>query len=166
MTDDGRAGAEVTISRPRFTLLRRAAVSVAVAAILILAPSAAYAAFTGSSQSQLNVSAAKLVAPDAAATKVNTSCEVGDYWGSVNIIVTSYGTVPWANYYELKVLDPRGDLAFTGGLSSALGKHFSFLGRSSNLRGTWTDEIRGYYKVPGSNNAWTGTPLVGKIVCS
>jgi len=146
-------------------LLRRAAIAVGVVAALVFAPSTAFAAFSGSTQSQLTVSAAKLLAPAASATKVNTSCGVGNWWGSANIMVSSYGNVPGANYYELKVLDPHGAVAFTGDLSSAVGKQYSFLNWSSNIRGTWTYEIRGYYKVPGSTNAWAGSALSGIILC-
>lgn len=153
-------------SRGTIAGLRRAALALAVVLTLLLAPTAAYAAFTGNVQSQLGVSAAKLVAPAEAATHVNKSCGVGNYWGSANIMVASYGLVAGANYYELRVLDPRGALAFTGDLASSAGKQYSFFGWSANIRGTWTYEIRGYYKVPGTTNSWAGAPLSGTVVCS
>ncbi len=147
-------------------VLRRLGIALAVAFALVLAPSAAYAAFTGNIQSQLGVSAAKLIAPAESATRVKKSCEVENHEGTANIMVSSYGNVPGANYYELEVLDPRGALAFTGDLSTAAGTQYSFGGWGSNIRGTWTYEIRGYYKVPGSKNAWIGAALVGTLTCS
>lgn len=154
------------IFRRGISPLRGTLIALAVAATLVVAPSAAVAAFSASAQAPMYVSAAKIVAPAAAATSVSTSCSMGQSRSWATFTVNSYGKVAGANYYELKIVNPQGTVAYDGDLSTALGTHFSFVGWTSNVKGTWTYEIRGYYKVPGTANAWAGDPLSGTLVCS
>ncbi|MFW0771966.1 hypothetical protein ACLRGI_02210 [Paenarthrobacter nitroguajacolicus] len=137
---------------------RRALVIVAVVVLGLLAgPTAAVAAFTGSDRATPQFSAASILAP--ASASVTMRCTLGLH---TTVTVNSYGTVANANYYEVKVYDRSGNLEFTGDLSHAAGRTYS---SGIEIIGTWSYEIRGYYKVPGTNNSWTGKPLKGTMTC-
>lgn len=138
--------------------------------ILILtlmgAPAAANAAFNDTDVAATKVSAAVLPAPSFASMPVTASCEKSGKWTEVNISVASnYGTVSYANYLELKVVNPDGQMEFTGDLSQSSGRAYSSKDKHNDARGNWTYEIRGYYKVPGSTNSWASTPLTGTLAC-
>lgn len=80
------------------------------------------------------------------------------------ITVTSYASVARANYYDIKLFDPSGDLQRTGDLSTAAGR--SYVADQYQWPGTWKYEIRAHYKVPGSTNIWSSEPLTGTLNCS
>ncbi|MFE4194303.1 SipW-dependent-type signal peptide-containing protein [Paenarthrobacter sp. NPDC056912] len=136
----------------------RTLVIVAVVVLgLIAAPTAAFAAFTDTERATPQFSAASLAAP--AAANVTMSCQFGI---RATVTVNTFSTVANANYHEVKIFDRSGNLEFTGDLSKAAGKSYT---SGYEVIGTWSYEIRGYYKVPGSNNAWTGKVLKGSLSC-
>ncbi|ASN19090.1 hypothetical protein [Arthrobacter sp. YN] len=128
--------------------------------------SPAHAKFNDTASGVMAVSAAKIPAPAANTVTVTKSCDSFLWFGQAKISVSSFPAVAYANYHELKVIDPDGVVRFTGDLSKASGKSYSSgVQSTSNLSGTWTYQIRGYYKVPNSTNAWAGTPLTGTLNC-
>ncbi|MBT2584919.1 SipW-dependent-type signal peptide-containing protein [Arthrobacter sp. ISL-95] len=136
----------------------RALVIVAVVVLgLIAGPTAAVAAFTDSERATPQFSAAVIPAP--ATANVSMKCTLGLH---TVVTVNSYGPVANANYYEVKIYDRFGSLEFTGDPSQAAGRTYS---SGIEIIGTWSYEIRGLYKVPGSNNFWTGKPLKGTMTC-
>lgn len=58
-------------------------------------------------------------------------------------------------------------MQFTGDMSKSSGRSYSSGIQSigGDLSGTWTYQIRGYYKVPNSTNFWAGQPLSGTLNC-
>ncbi|WP_369746085.1 hypothetical protein [Paenarthrobacter sp. AMU7] len=128
--------------------------------------SPAHAQFSDTAPGAMAVSAAKIPAPAASTVSVSKSCDSFLWFGQAKISVSSFAAVAYANYHELKVIDPDGVVRFTGDLSKASGKAYSSgVQSTSNLSGTWTYQIRGYYKVPNSTNAWADTPLTGTLNC-
>jgi hypothetical protein len=53
------------------------------------------------------------------------------------------------------IWDRSGNLEFTGDLSKTTTRGYTL---RLKLIGTWTYEIRGFDKVPGIPNTWTGNP--------
>ncbi|GAA2870134.1 hypothetical protein [Paenarthrobacter ilicis] len=141
----------------RISFLRILVIIAVVLLGLVAAPAAAFAAFTGSDRATPQFSAASLAAP--AAANVTMSCSFGL---RTTVTVNSFSTVANANYHEIKIYDRAGSLEFTGDLSKAAGKTYT---SGIEIIGTWTYEIRGYYKVPGTSNAWTGKVLKGSMSC-
>ncbi|WP_347109466.1 hypothetical protein AAHB33_02385 [Paenarthrobacter sp. S56] len=141
----------------RFSFLRSMAVASVVAAGIFSGSTAAIAAFVDSAQASPQFSAASLDAP--AAANVTMTCSSGN---RATVTVNSFSSVANANYHEVKLYDRSGTLQFTGDLSQASGRTYAF--NRGNI-GTWTYEIRGYYKVPGTSNAWTGKALSGSLTC-
>ncbi|WP_026542346.1 hypothetical protein [Paenarthrobacter nicotinovorans] len=142
---------------PRKGFLRTLVIAAAVVLGLAAAPTAAFAAFTGTAQSAPQFSAASLAAP--AAANVSMACSFGI---RATITVNSFSTVTNANYHDVKIFDRSGNLEFTGDLSKAAGKTYT---SGYEIIGTWSYEIRGYYKVPGTTNTWTGKVLKGSLSC-
>ncbi|WP_284974110.1 hypothetical protein [Arthrobacter sp. efr-133-TYG-104] len=142
----------------RRRLPRLAAIGVAVVVALFAAPAAALAAFTTSDAANPQYSAARLAAP--ASANVSMSCTANNRRATVT--VNSFSTVTYANYHEIKVYNRSHVLEFTGDLSTAAGKTYT---SGIETIGTWTYEIRGYYKIPGTSRMWTGTALTGSLVC-
>ncbi|RAM37301.1 hypothetical protein [Arthrobacter globiformis] len=124
-------------------------------------PTAAIAAFSSTRQAAAQHSAATITAPAAAGTTVTMSC----YYGiRATVTVEAYSKAPNANYHEIKLYNRNKALEFTGDLSQAEGRTYT---SGLELIGTWTYEIRGYYKVPNSTNTWAGAePLKGTLTCS
>ncbi|BCW57588.1 hypothetical protein StoSoilB20_09350 [Arthrobacter sp. StoSoilB20] len=128
--------------------------------------SPAHAKFNDTATGALAVSAAKIPAPAVNTVAVTKSCDSFLWFAQAKISVSSFTAVTYANYHELKVIDPDGVVQFTGDLSKAAGKSYnSGVQSSGNLTGTWTYQIRGYYKVPNSTNAWASPPLTGTLNC-
>lgn len=142
---------------PRNSFLRALVIVAVVVLGLVAGPTAAVAAFTDSERATPQFSAATILAP--ASASVTMRCTLGLH---TTVTVNSYGTVANANYHEVRVYDRSGNLEFTGDLSQAAGRSYS---SGIEIIGTWSYEIRGYYKVPGSNNFWTGKPLKGTMTC-
>ncbi|MFJ4208835.1 hypothetical protein ACIPY2_10285 [Paenarthrobacter sp. NPDC089675] len=140
-----------------FSFLRSMAVAAVVAAGIFSGSTAAVAAFTDGDQAAPRFSAASLDAP--AAANVTMSCTSGN---RATVTVNSFSSVANANYHEVRLFDRSGSLQFTGDLSQPSGRTYAF--NRGNI-GTWTYEIRGYYKVPGTSNMWTGKALQGSLVC-
>ncbi|MFI2565536.1 hypothetical protein [Paenarthrobacter sp. NPDC018779] len=141
---------------------------VLAAAFLILGVqlSPAHAKFNDTETAATAVTAARIPAPAANTVTVTKSCDTFLWFGQVKISVGTYANVAFANYHELKIIDPDGVVQFTGDLSKTAGKSYnSGVQNASNLTGTWTYQIRGYYKVPNSTNSWTGQPLTGTLSC-
>lgn len=143
--------------------------AIILAAMLLLLGvhiSPAHAKFNDTASGAMAVSAATIPAPAANTVTVTKSCDSFLWFGQAKISVSSFTVVAHANYHELKVIDPDGVVRFTGDLSKASGKSYSSgVQSTSNLSGTWTYQIRGYYKVPNSTNAWAGAPLTGTLNC-
>ncbi|MCF3140700.1 hypothetical protein LRQ04_15700 [Paenarthrobacter sp. AR 02] len=135
--------------------------SLVIAAVVILglvgAPAAAFAAFSDTDQNASQFSTASLAAP--ATANVSMSCSLGI---RATVTVNSFGAVANANYHDIKLFNRSGTLEFTGDLSKASGKTYT---SGYQVIGTWTYEIRGYYKVPGTTNVWTGKVLKGTLTC-
>lgn len=132
--------------------------------VLFLAPTPAHAAFSDIETASQKVSTGTLPAPVSAA--VTMSCQ--DLWIIVRpkVTVGSYtATASRANYYEIKLFDPSGDLETTGDITKAAASQPYTYTAGWQGRGTWRYEIRAYYKVPGSTNAWSSTPLTGTLTC-
>ncbi|MFK0002826.1 hypothetical protein ACIQTZ_23110 [Paenarthrobacter sp. NPDC090520] len=144
--------------KSRFNFLRSVAVAVVVAAGVFSGSTAAMAAFRDTEQAAPQFSTASLAAP--AAANVTMSCQFGI---RATVTVNSFSTVANANYHEVKIFDRSGNLEFTGDLSKAAGKTYT---SGYEVIGTWSYEIRGYYKVPGTSNAWTGKVLKGNLTCA
>ncbi|MFF1828551.1 hypothetical protein [Paenarthrobacter sp. NPDC058040] len=144
--------------KSRFNLLRSIAVALVVAAGVFTGSTAASAAFRDVEQASPQFSAASLAAP--AAANVTMSCQFAI---RATVTVNSFSTVANANYHEIKIFDRSGNLEFTGDLSKAAGKTYT---SGYEVIGTWSYEIRGYYKVPGTSNAWTGKVLKGNLACA
>ncbi|VXC26008.1 conserved exported hypothetical protein [Arthrobacter sp. 9V] len=142
---------------PRNSFLRALVIVAVVVLGLIAGPTAAVAAFTDGEAAAPQFSAASIQAPVTAS--VTMKCTLGLHTA---VTVNSYGPVVNANYYEIKVYDRSGNLEFTGDLSQAAGRTYS---SGIEIIGTWSYEIRGYYKVPGTNNSWTGKPFKGTMTC-
>ncbi|WP_416418020.1 hypothetical protein [Paenarthrobacter aromaticivorans] len=130
----------------------------AVAVSMMTAPAAALAAFSTTENATPQFSAMRLVAPTTA--DVVVTCTANG--AKVAVDVNSFAEVPGANYHEIKLYSPSGTLEFTGDLSKSAGKSYK-----SGIQpvGTWTYEIRGYYKVPGTTNKWKGSALTGTLTC-
>ncbi|WP_429390149.1 SipW-dependent-type signal peptide-containing protein [Paenarthrobacter sp. TE4293] len=141
----------------RNSFLRALVIAVAVLLGLVAAPSAAFAAFTDTARANPQFSTASLAAP--AAANVTMTCSFGI---RATVTVNSFSTVANANYHDIKIFDRSGNLEFTGDLSKAAGKTYT---SGYEVIGTWTYEIRGYYKVPGTSNTWTGKVLKGNLSC-
>ncbi|MCU1574153.1 MAG: hypothetical protein JWO93_2235 [Micrococcaceae bacterium] len=107
-----------------------------------------------------------LAAPATFATSVSTGCDSARGSSQLHITVNAFGKVASANYHELKVFSPDGQAAFTGDLSANGGNSYSRTANASVVRGKWTYEIRGYYKIPGTSTTWTGKALTGTITCT
>lgn len=145
---------------------RRGTAVLVIALSLSALPVVAQAGFTGTTDKQLPVSAAKLSAPAAADTNATMSCSGKSGQGRTTISVVRYGAVAGANNYELTVINPDGRIVFTGDLSRPSGREFtSATGPSWKPGSTWTYEIRGTYEVRGTGNVWSGTPLRGRLAC-
>ncbi|SDX54759.1 hypothetical protein SAMN04487917_11538 [Arthrobacter sp. yr096] len=140
-----------------------------LAAVLLLMGvqvSPAHARFNDTETGAMAVAAARIPAPAANTVTVTKSCDSFLWFGQAKISVGAFTAVPYANYHELKIIDPDGVVQFTGDMSKASGKSYSSGVQSvSSLSGTWTYQIRGYYKVPNSINAWTGQALTGTLSC-
>ncbi|MCF3137762.1 SipW-dependent-type signal peptide-containing protein [Paenarthrobacter sp. AR 02] len=141
----------------RTSFLRTLVIAAVVALGLIAAPTAAFAAFTDVERATPQYTAASLAVP--AAANVTMTCSFGI---RATVTVNSFSTVANANYHDIKIFDRSGNLEFTGDLSKAAGKTYT---SGYEVIGTWTYEIRGYYKVPGSTNTWTGKVLKGSLSC-
>lgn len=130
----------------------------AVALSMMAGPAAALAAFSDNDHAASQYSAMRLLAPTGA--DVIMTCSANG--AKVAVDVNSFAEVSGANYHEINLYNPSGTLAFTGDLSKNAGKSY----KSGNQPvGTWTYEIRGYYKVPGSTNMWRGSALTGTLTC-
>ncbi|MFW0772314.1 hypothetical protein ACLRGI_04015 [Paenarthrobacter nitroguajacolicus] len=128
--------------------------------------SPAHARFNDTDTGAMALTAARIPAPAANTVAVTKSCDSFLWFAQAKISVTSFPTVPFANYHELKVIDPDGVVQFSGDMSKSSGRSYTSGVQSiSNLSGTWTYQIRGYYKVPNSTNSWTGQPLSGTLNC-
>ncbi|MFK0003078.1 hypothetical protein [Paenarthrobacter sp. NPDC090522] len=128
--------------------------------------SPAHAKFNDTETGATAVTAARIPAPAANTVTVTKSCDSFLWFGQVKISVGAFTNVAYANYHELKIIDPDGVVQFTGDLSKTAGKSYnSGVQNASNLTGTWTYQIRGYYKVPNSTNTWIGQPLTGTLNC-
>ena len=137
----------------------RALAGVTVVAVSMMAgPTAALAAFSDTRNATPQYSAMRLLAPTSA--DVVMTCSANG--AKVAVDVNSFAEVPGANYHEIKLYSPSGTLEFTGDLSKNAGKSYR-----SGIQplGSWTYEIRGYYKVPGSTNTWKGSALTGTLTC-
>lgn len=137
----------------------RALAGVTALAVSMMAwPAAALAAFSDIENATAQYSAMRLLAPTGA--DVIMTCSANG--AKVAVDVDSFAEVPGANYHEIKLYNPRGTLEFTGDLGKNAGKSYK-----SGIQpvGTWTYEIRGYYKVPGSTNMWKGSALTGILTC-
>uniref|UniRef100_UPI003F499CAB SipW-dependent-type signal peptide-containing protein n=1 Tax=Pseudarthrobacter oxydans TaxID=1671 RepID=UPI003F499CAB len=143
------------------------AVGAAVVLLLMfsLAPTPAHAMFSDTETASQKVSTGILPVPVSAA--VTMTCQ--DLWIIVRpkVTVGSYtATASRANYYEIKLFDPSGDLETTGDISKATpAQPYSYTAGWQG-RGTWKYEIRANYKVPGSTNTWASAPLTGTLTCS
>jgi hypothetical protein len=125
-------------------------------------PIAAYASFTSSAQASQRVTTGSMTPPASAA--VSMKCDDRFlFWVKPKVTVASYAPVPRANYYDIKLFDPSGNLQYTGDLSTATGK--SYAADQYQWPGTWKYEIRANYKVPGSPNMWSSPPLTGTLNC-
>lgn len=142
---------------PRNSFVRALVIVAVVVFGLVVAPTAAVAAFTDIERATPQFSAASIPAP--ATASVTMKCTLGLH---TVVTVNSYGPAANANYYEVKIYDRLGNLEFTGDLSQAAGRTYS---SGIEIIGTWSYEVRGYYKVPGSTNFWTGKPLKGTMTC-
>ncbi|MDI2036891.1 hypothetical protein [Paenarthrobacter nitroguajacolicus] len=153
--------------RVKFILWRAPAIILAVLLMLMgFALSPAQAQFNDVESAGMPVAAAKIQAPAATAVSVTKSCDSFLWFGQAKISVGSYPVITYANYYELKVIDPDGVVQFTGDMSKSSGRSYSSgVQGVGNLSGTWTYQIRGYYKVPNSTNSWAGQPLTGTLNC-
>ncbi|MCU1517880.1 MAG: hypothetical protein JWQ75_2601 [Pseudarthrobacter sp.] len=148
--------------RSRNTRWRKYVSAAMAVLILICVPAAAHAAFRSSSQGSQAVTAG-IMAPPASASVAMTCENRFLWWARSRITVSSFAAVSRANYYDVKLYDPSGNLEHTGDLSTAAGKTYT---SQLQLIGTWSYEIRAHYKVPGSTNTWTGQPLRGTLTCA
>ncbi|MGF6833109.1 hypothetical protein QF015_001278 [Paenarthrobacter sp. TE4293] len=143
--------------------------AIILAAVLLLMGvqvSPAHAKFNDTATGAMAVTAARIPAPVASTLTVTKSCDSFLWFGQAKISVGAFTAVAYANYHELKIIDPDGVVQFTGDMSKASGKSYSSGVQSvGNLSGTWTYQIRGYYKVPNSTNSWVGQPLTGTLNC-
>jgi hypothetical protein len=151
----------------KFILWRIPAILLAVLLVLMgFSLSPAHAQFNDTESAGMPVAAAKIQAPAANSVSVTKSCDSFLWFGQAKISVGSYTAITYANYYELKVIDPDGVVQFTGDLSKTAGRSYSSgIQTVGALSGTWTYQIRGYYKVPNSTNSWAGQPLTGTLNC-
>jgi hypothetical protein len=161
----GRAGRKPGLQGKQAGWLRAAAVC-CLLALFLAVPATAQAAFSSRASSSMSATTALLVAPATAATSVSAGCDSSRGYSQPRITVNSFGKVPSANYHELKVIAPDGQAVFVGDLSASGGNTYSRLATASAVRGKWTYEIRGYYRVPGTSRSWTGKALAGSFTCA
>lgn len=138
-------------------LLRILLILAAVIMGMVAAPAAALAVLTGSDRAATQYTAASIPAP--AAANVTMTCQYGT---RATVTVKSYSAATYANYHDIKIFNRSGTLEFTGDLSKTTGKTYT---SGYEVIGTWTYEIRGYYKVPGTSSVWTGKVLKGTLTC-
>jgi hypothetical protein len=141
----------------RQIFLRTIAATAALVTGMIAAPTAALAVFNDSEKASAEYSTATIPAPVSA--NVSMSCQFGL---RATVTVNSYSAAANANYHDIKIFDRYGKLEFTGDLSKPSGRTYT---SGFEIIGTWTYEIRGYYKVPGTSNIWTGKVLKGSLSC-
>lgn len=150
----------------RISMRRTLAAAILLLLALAGAPAAAVAAFTGTGSAAPRYSAASLPAPSAAATNVTFVCLRHGNDITATITVVAYGTVPQANYHQITITPPTGAVV-TGDLSQLTGRTFAYaFSRKDSGPVEWTYEIQGQYKVPGTTNVWSGTPLAGTLTCN
>ncbi len=143
--------------------------AIILAAVLLLMGAQvppAHAQFNDTDAGAMALTAARIPTPAANTVAVTKSCDSFLWFAQAKISVGSFPAVPFANYHELKVIDPDGVVRFTGDMSKSSGRSYSSGIQSiGDLSGTWTYQIRGYYKVPNSTNFWAGQPLSGTLNC-
>lgn len=125
----------------------------------------AHAAFNDTESASQKVSTGTLPAPTSAA--VSMTCQEFLFFVRPKVTVSSYTSpASRANYYEIKLFDPSGDMETSGDISkTSSAQPYTYTGSWQGRNVTWRYEIRGYYKVPGSTNAWSSTPLTGNLTC-
>lgn len=133
----------------------------AVGAVLILTPGIAQASFVSGTQSHMGTSTLTLTAPAKTGTSVDASCSHSRSGYVLSIQINSLAAVPGANAYQLTVRSPAGAES-KADVGTKNGTVYQW---SSTGSGTWTYEIRGQYKVPGTSNVWTGLPLTDYVTC-
>lgn len=140
------------------TAARVVAVALCLVPGLAHAPAAA-ALFNSTSQAATSISTATMGAVDATAGCVRNP--------SYFTVTISHGPepVPYANYVDLKVTDPRGAVVFWGDLNGHPGLSYSTTPKINDGKGTWNYEIQAQYRVPGSPTIWNGPRLQGTFTC-
>jgi hypothetical protein len=152
--------------RPRIANWLRTATVTCVVVVFLAVPAAAQASFASGASSSMTATTVLLAAPATSATNVSTGCDSARGSSQLHITVNAFGKVASANYHELKVYFPDGQTAFTGDLSASGGSSYSRTANASVVRGKWTYEIRGYYRIPGTSRTWTGKALTGTVTCA
>ncbi len=132
---------------------------------LLWAPSAANAAFTSTQQASQAVSTETILPP--ATASVSMTCDNRFlWWARSKITVTSYASATArANYYDIRIFKPSGDLAATAEITKVSASPYTYTS-GIEVIGTWKYEIRAYYKVPGSTNIWSSQALTGTLNCT
>ncbi|MGM9474219.1 hypothetical protein ACS5PJ_19700 [Pseudarthrobacter sp. YS3] len=133
-----------------------------VAGLLVAAP-AAHAAFTGSAAATMTSGTHTMAAP--AGNDISASCDQiggsGKY--RLKISVISYGAVPRANNYVLRMVSPSGAVTAIDLTSSSTGYDSGPV--NGVARGTWKYSVEAQYKVPATTNVWSSTATPLAITC-
>lgn len=149
--------------RSKTTKWRKYVIAALVLVFVTSIPLAAHASFSASTQASQKVTTGAMPPPASAAVSMNCDDRVFLFFVKPRITVTSYAPVARANYYDIKIYDPSGNLQYTGNLGTEAGK--SYTADQYKFVGTWRYEIRAHYKVPGSTNIWSSVPFPGTLNC-
>ncbi|WP_262103476.1 hypothetical protein [Arthrobacter sp. Marseille-P9274] len=136
----------------------RAAVVLALTLTLLGVPAMAQAAFTAYAGATTSVSTATIQKPSPTVTVV---CQAG----TVSIDVGPYTPVAFANRHEIQLFDVNKKLIQKKSLLGPDGGDIQLSGGRGQYNG-WKFELSGFYDVPGTTNTWTGTALIGTVVCT
>mgnify|MGYP001062261117 CR=1 FL=1 len=150
-----------TQRQSRFGHYLLAACSGLIALLLASWPTAAHGAFDDVEYAGQKVSAATLMRPPSLAIACDRT-----WWFFPRVTVTGFGAVASANYYEIKLTNPSGDTEVVGDITkTSASQPFTHTSSWRNT-GSWGYELRAYYKVPSSTNAWSAPALQGTVACN
>ncbi|WP_104044885.1 hypothetical protein [Arthrobacter sp. ZGTC412] len=140
--------------------LRALATGVAVILALITTPSPAFAKFTDTKQASTLITTGLATPATANVTMECNHLLLGIFgWNNV-VTVNSFGKVPRATSYEIRIFDGGGQLQAQGDTMNLT------IWSERKPAAGWRYELRAKYTVPTNpTNVWTGNAIPGTLKC-